>query len=375
MSDVRKRKGDAARGDDDVDHERLVRENAGLRHHIQCLEHQIRAMSDVRKDDVFRLHRDDFEAPLSASGLIAASSRRRHGVRHGYTSSVVSWKLTSRGCVKASLPEGSYVMIKILSWENLVATPTSSSSSLQASARKTFDHIFRFVHEMMMISNMVHQGVALSHSVHNHVVRVVSLMTDPLPAIVMEDWGESLHEFKLRLHENGREISFEDAVDIVLDTTAGLQQMARLGVYQWDLNAGNVLVKRMTNGRLVAKVCDFGLCRRAESRARLTSLSLTGHATRRTDNTPHIQSDVMHADDDMDAITVRAVGFLMGFIATPFGTHHSEYSECTRHGVSRWSKERVLQFANVMNALTACKITTLDALKKQLSMLGSGVKS
>ncbi len=341
-----------------VDHER---ENAVLRHKVHDLEQQVKLVTEARQQDAFKLHRNDFDEPLSASGLIAATSSRK-SVRHGYTSSVIPWKLTRTGCVKAGIPNGSRVMIKVISWENLVTFPSKASSSSAAqTARKTFDHIFRFVHEMMMISVM--QGCNVN-SVNDHVVRVISLMTDPLPAIVMEDWGESLHDFKTRLYESGKDISFGDAVDIVIDTTIGLQQMARMGVHQWDLNAGNVLVKRLTsNGRIVAKLCDFGFCRRTEERDSLTSLSLVGHMTQKTENMPHIHATVMSMDDDMDMISVRAMGYLMGFIASPLGTHHTSY---TSRRPSHWDTSQASQFVGNMKACINGDMTSLNALRRRM---------
>lgn len=338
-------------------------ENAALRHRVRELEQQVKTVADARQDRVFKLHKNDFEAPLSASGIMSACSHE--GVRHGYTSSVVPWKLSRSGCAKAAMPEGSRVMIKVISWRNLVSSQSTSSAS---SARKAYDHVFRFVHEMMMISTM--QGCNVN-SVNDHVVRVVSLMTDPLPAIVMEDWGESLYDFKRRVHACGTEMTFGDAADIVLDTTVGLRQMARLGIHQWDLNAGNVLVKRLaSNGRVVAKICDFGFCRRAEDEQQLTSLSLVGHATHKTDYTPHIHATVMSAKDDMEAIAVRAVGFLMGFVAFPIGTHHSEYaskSVTRRADVNGWDTLQFRQFASIMRGCIYGDINTLGALHQRLT--------
>jgi predicted unusual protein kinase regulating ubiquinone biosynthesis (AarF/ABC1/UbiB family) len=155
-----------------------------------------------------------------------------------------------------------------------------------------------------------------------------------------------------------------------MDTTVGLRQMARLGVHQWDLNAGNVLVKRLaSNGRIVAKICDFGFCRRAEEHEQLTSLSLVGHATTKTDYTPHIHATVMSTEDDMEAIAVRAVGFLMGFVAFPMGTHHSEYTSknVTRHVVNGWDTFHFRKFASIMRGCIHGDINTLNTLHQRLT--------
>jgi serine/threonine protein kinase len=226
--------------------------------------------------------------------------RRDEKHPHGITGCIVRHSLTAAGYDKVKLPEGSPVMVKVLRGDIL-----ARSTAVVAN-----EHVFRFVHEMVLYMAMMATLPA-----PRNVVRVLSLMTEPMPAIVMEEFGVSLVALKAELR---RAFRAREALCILLDVVDGIRQLASAGMYQWDLNPGNVLVEEhAADGGFTAKLCDFGLAMRREPPSALTSMSLVGYGTKKTLSTPHIYASRVTPSTDLALASICAVGHLMGFIAFP----------------------------------------------------------
>jgi serine/threonine protein kinase len=103
------------------------------------------------------------------------------------------------------------------------------------------------------LKRFICEAQATSHLTHPNIVRTLNVFTDWNNYYIAMEYlpGGSLEEL---LRERGR-LSLDEAVPIVADICAGLNEAHIQGVYHCDLKPGNILFDE--NG--VAKLADFGI--------------------------------------------------------------------------------------------------------------------
>ncbi|MCB9740253.1 MAG: protein kinase [Deltaproteobacteria bacterium] len=107
----------------------------------------------------------------------------------------------------------------------------------------------RFQREAQMLSRIAHPNVVALHGFgrHGQAFYIAMEMVD----------GPSLEQL---LEERGQ-LSVEETVTLARQIASALAEAHAIGVLHRDIKPGNVLVRRLATGALLAKVVDFGLAR------------------------------------------------------------------------------------------------------------------
>jgi serine/threonine-protein kinase len=109
-----------------------------------------------------------------------------------------------------------------------------------------------------LVARFFREARELARLRSEHVVRVhdVSSPRDPWPYMVM-DLLEG-HDLESILSERGR-LSVHTAVDLALQTCAGLRVAHAAGVVHRDIKPANLFFAREADGRSILKIVDFGI--------------------------------------------------------------------------------------------------------------------
>ena len=144
---------------------------------------------------------------------------------------------------------------------------------------------------------------------HPHLVRVTEILSDPLPALVMDYVeGRTLDEWVSSL---GRPVSEREALAILVPVLDAIGTVHASGIVHRDIKPENIIVSRDSTGRLRPVVSDFGIAKVQEGSA------LAG-TKRRTEvgmfiGTPEYMSpEQIRGEGDLDA---RSDIFALGVLA------------------------------------------------------------
>lgn len=110
----------------------------------------------------------------------------------------------------------------------------------------------RFRKEALALSRVVHPNVVGIHAFGRH--------QGALYLVMEYIEGESLEDLLGRVGT----LSPEEAVTITRQIASGLEEAHELGIIHRDIKPGNILIRRLAAGAVLAKVVDFGLARETE---------------------------------------------------------------------------------------------------------------
>uniref|UniRef100_A0A915DLT2 Protein kinase domain-containing protein n=1 Tax=Ditylenchus dipsaci TaxID=166011 RepID=A0A915DLT2_9BILA len=115
-----------------------------------------------------------------------------------------------------------------------------------------------------------------SGSGHNRIVKFFESFSDEAFTYIVMEYCErgTLREY---IRKNGA-MDSAMAADVLVQLVEGVSLMHRNGIMHRDLTASNVLISRITNGRLFVKIADFGLTKKTPKHAVLaTCLGTPGY--------------------------------------------------------------------------------------------------
>jgi eukaryotic-like serine/threonine-protein kinase len=130
---------------------------------------------------------------------------------------------------------------------------------------KSYTYVKRFGNEAAICRRMLSP----------HVVNVlgVAVTRDNVPCIVFERLvGETLEE---RIMRDGP-LSSTDAVAVITQIGRALTRAHQMGIVHRDVKPGNIFLMRNPDGRLHAKLIDFGIAERANEDGELECCDLAG---------------------------------------------------------------------------------------------------
>jgi serine/threonine-protein kinase len=150
----------------------------------------------------------------------------------------------------------------------------------------------------VMRRRFVREAEAAGALLSEHAARVFAsgVLEDGAPYMVMELLsGQDLHDY---LVANGR-LSPDVAVDVVLQVCDALAEAHDLGLVHRDVKPANIFVREGADGRLMAKLIDFGVSKTALAEAPpVTQLTQTGTLL----GSPHYMSpEQLVSSHDVDA--------------------------------------------------------------------------
>lgn len=149
-----------------------------------------------------------------------------------------------------------------------------------------------------MCKRFIREARAASALVSEHTTRVYASGTldDGSPYMVMELLsGQDLHDFLL---ERGP-LGVDDAIDVIAQVGDALGEAHELGMVHRDVKPANVFVRVRADGRLIAKLIDFGVSKTALGElAPVTQLTQMGTIL----GSPHYMSpEQLVSSSDVDA--------------------------------------------------------------------------
>lgn len=118
--------------------------------------------------------------------------------------------------------------------------------------------------DAVQVRRLITEAEAVNAIGHRGIIDIFSLgqLPDGRPYIVMEFLdGEALDLWLQRLP--GRRVSFEEAVDLLLEMCAPLAAAHHANVIHRDLKPSNVFICMQADGTRYLKILDFGLAKRA----------------------------------------------------------------------------------------------------------------
>jgi eukaryotic-like serine/threonine-protein kinase len=130
---------------------------------------------------------------------------------------------------------------------------------------RSFTYVKRFGREAALCKRMLSP----------HVVNVlgVAVTRDNVPCIVYERLvGETLEE---RIAREGP-LSPADSVAVITQISRALTRAHQMGIVHRDVKPGNIFLTRNADGRLHAKLIDFGIAESANEEGQLESCDLAG---------------------------------------------------------------------------------------------------
>lgn len=159
----------------------------------------------------------------------------------------------------------------------------------------------RFLREAQVLSRVVHPNIVAIHDFGRHGENRYLIME------FVE--GESLERLLAR---NGS-LPLEEFVPIVRQVAAGLAEAHALGIVHRDIKPGNILLRRLASGGMLAKLVDFGLAREADARASPVVTDELGVMGTPTYMAPEqIQGRAIDGRTDQYALAVMAYQMLTG---------------------------------------------------------------
>jgi eukaryotic-like serine/threonine-protein kinase len=131
------------------------------------------------------------------------------------------------------------------------------------------------------------------------------LLEDGRPYVAMELLeGETLRAYMTRRER----LSEEEAIEIAVQMLAGLDAAHALGVVHRDIKPENVFIVQQPNGRVLVKLMDFGICRRAAHPLDQQTLTVAGSVV----GTPgYLSPEQVYGDRTIDP---RADLFAVGLV-------------------------------------------------------------
>ena len=113
-----------------------------------------------------------------------------------------------------------------------------------------------------------------------NVIRVFGIVKIPDNLVLVMEYasGGSLRNY---LNEAERPLDKKEVLDFVYDVANGMKEIYRKGVEHRDLKAANVLLDEH-HGKLIAKVCDFGLSKCEDLMTHISSTSNRGGSIKGT---------------------------------------------------------------------------------------------
>lgn len=127
-----------------------------------------------------------------------------------------------------------------------------------------------------MVKRFTREAKAAASLTSDHSARVFAsgVLEDGTPYMVMELLrGQDLDQY---LEEHGL-LASDDAIEVVKQICHALEEAHELGMVHRDVKPANIFVRRHSNGRLTAKLLDFGVSKAAlTDMAPVTQLTQTG---------------------------------------------------------------------------------------------------
>ena len=159
----------------------------------------------------------------------------------------------------------------------------------------------RFLREAQVLSRVVHPNIVAIHDFGRH--------GDNRFLIMEFIEGETLERLLAR---NGS-LPLEEFVPIVRQVAAGLAEAHALGIVHRDIKPGNILLRRMATGGMLAKLVDFGLAREADVQTVTAVTHEMGVLGTPTYMAPEqIQGKAIDGRTDQYALAVMAYQMLTG---------------------------------------------------------------